>query len=135
MIYFDTNILVHSVINQDDKKRELAQQLISSSIKEKVFVLSTLSIQEFVFVLSKLNVENKVIYNRANFFTQFIKHNIDNYIVIKAVSLCSSRKNYRLINDTVHLFFAERYCNKLLTFDQDFKHFSSFSEINVEILK
>ncbi|EIM65083.1 PIN domain-containing protein [Desulfobacter postgatei 2ac9] len=38
------------------------------------------------------------------------------------------------INDVIHLKFAERYCEKLITFDKDFKRLSPFSKISIEVI-
>lgn len=135
MKYFDTNILVHSVVNQDEAKRKLSQKLITSAVKDKSFLLSTLSIQEFVFVLNKLNLDINVIDSRAKFFIQFVDFSIDKIIIAKAISLCAKMKNYKNINDAVHLCFAEKYCEDFVTFNKDFKKLVSFSKINIQILK
>ncbi|MEO8233066.1 MAG: PIN domain-containing protein [Ignavibacteriota bacterium] len=133
--YFDTNILIHSVVNQDEAKRKLSQKLITSAVKDKSIVISTLSIQEFVFVLNKLNLAIDVIDSRANFFIQFVDFSIDKNIIAKAISLCAKMKNYKNINDAVHLCFAEKYCEDFVTFDKDFKKLLTFSELNIQILK
>jgi predicted nucleic acid-binding protein len=38
------------------------------------------------------------------------------------------------INDIIHLKVAEQHCNKLITFDSDFRSLRSFSNIEIEII-
>jgi len=39
-----------------------------------------------------------------------------------------------IINDAVHLKFAEKYAAKLITFDNDFKKFQGHTDFEIEIL-
>ena len=42
--------------------------------------------------------------------------------------------NVIVINDAVHLKFAEKYASKLITFDKDLNKFKSLTSIVIEIL-
>jgi len=72
VIFFDTNVLVYFVVNQDARKQSVAQTLIQQAIENQVLVISPLVIIEFIFVLSKLNqlAEQQ---QAVLFFQQFIK--------------------------------------------------------------
>lgn len=39
VIFLDTNVLVYSIVNQDDVKQEISDRLIEGSIEEKVLTL------------------------------------------------------------------------------------------------
>ena len=52
MIYFDTNVLVHSLVNQNEANMNLAQMHIEHAIKTNQFLISPLVVQELMFVLS-----------------------------------------------------------------------------------
>lgn len=135
MKYFDTNILIYSVVDQDNKKREKSQQLIDGSIKSKEIILSPLSIIEFVFVLEKLKLSAEFIESRLSFFSQFVANSIDFELLKKALVICKSVGKYANINDAVHLAFAQKYADVIYTFDSDFKLLASSSQIKVQLLK
>lgn len=132
MIFFDTNVLVYFAINQDTRKQSLAQASIQQAIENKTLVISPLVMMEFIFVLSKLN--QLVGQERTvSFFQQFVKGQIEGDLVLSAYQLCAQHKQGKNINDVIHLKFAEKHCEKIITFDTDFKVLQAFSTINIEI--
>ncbi|UCH98738.1 MAG: PIN domain-containing protein [Candidatus Aminicenantes bacterium] len=62
-------------------------------------------------------------------------HTIDKNILKDAYALCKEINFCRNINDGIHLKVAEQYCNKLVTFDKDFKKFLNRTTIEIEILE
>ncbi len=132
MIFFDTNVLVYFVINQDTRKQSIAQSLLQQAIEKQMLVISPLVMIEFIFVLSKLNQlteQEKMVL----FFRQFIKEQIEENLVFSAYQLCTQHNYGKNINDVIHLKFAEKYCEKIITFDSDFKVLEPFSAIKIEI--
>ncbi len=132
MIYFDTNVLIYTVATQGDKKTEISNYLISKAIKRKEFFISELVLIELIFGLSKLKIENKEI---VDLYYDLSKSMINNDIVISAFKKCKLLNKCRNINDFVHLEIVNRYCDKLITFDSDFKNLEKFYDIEIEILK
>ncbi|OQW92800.1 MAG: hypothetical protein BWK78_00505 [Thiotrichaceae bacterium IS1] len=132
MTFFDTNVLVYFAINQDSKKQSIAQMLIQQAIEEQTLVVSPLVMIEFIFVLSKLNqlVEQE---KTVSFFQQFVKGEIEKDLVLSAYQLCVEHGHGKNINDVIHLKFAEKHCEKMVTFDNDFKALAPFSTIKFEI--
>ncbi len=132
VIFFDTNVLVYFAINQDTRKQSEAQAIIQQAIENKTLVISPLVMIEFIFVLSKLNqlVEQE---RTVSFFQQFVKGQIEGDLVLSAYQLCAQHKQGKNINDVIHLKFAEKHCEKIITFDTDFKVLQAFSTINIEI--
>jgi predicted nucleic acid-binding protein len=135
MLYLDTDILVYSIVNQDEKKLYSSQQLIKDLKRESKLLLSPLSLQELTFTLSKLNVEASIIHDTYSFFREFCQYQIDRVLLDDAFQLCQKLRYYRNINDTIHLKFAERYSDELVTYDSDFKRFQDKSKIKIRILK
>jgi len=133
VIFFDTNVLVYFAINQDVRKQSIAQILIQQAIEKQTLVISPLVIIEFIFVLSKLNQlveQDKVV----SFFQPFVKGQIDSNLVLSAYQLCAQHPEQgKNINDVIHLKFAEQHCEKIITFDSDFKSLASFSTIKLEL--
>lgn len=132
VIFFDTNVLVYFAINQDTRKQSLAQASIQQAIENKTLVISPLVMIEFIFVLSKLNqlLEQQ---RTVSFFQQFVKGQIEGDLIMSAYQLCTQHKQGKNINDVIHLKFAEKHCEKIITFDTDFKVLQAFSSINIEI--
>lgn len=71
-----------------------------------------------------------------SFFQQFVKGQIDSNLVLSAYQLCAQHQHPeqgKNINDVIHLKFAEQHCEKIITFDTDFKSLASFSTIKLEL--
>ena len=132
--YFDTNVLIHSVIDQDRLRRHTSQKLLDLAIVKNEIILSPLSIIEFVYVLSRLKLEDDFIRDRSQFFSRFVSNSIDTEILKNALSACGSGAKYKNINDAIHLFFAESYADILYTYDSDFKSLTPLAKIKVKIL-
>ena len=135
MIFFDTSVLVHSIINQDLKKQNLSDDLIVKALSEDKFLISPLVFSELYFVLSKLGVELSVIahavlpYKKLEYiFPVTVELTND------AFDLCTSLNSAKNINDAIHLKYAERYCDELITFDKDFKKFIPYTDLKITIL-
>lgn len=135
VIYFDTNVLVYYSINQDDVKQKLSSKLIEDAIKIKNFYISPLVFSEYIYALAKLNMLD-ISQPRVNFFSNYVKE-ISTYktIVLEASSFCREISFCKNINDVIHLKVAEQYCQKLVTFDSDFKKLQKHTDIHIEIIK
>lgn len=135
MLFFDTNIIVYSIVNLDEEKLNISQNLVNNALEENSILISPLILQEMIFTLGKLGVEPELIEENVDLWTNFSINKIDNDIVRKAFDLCKKANNFKIINDAIHLKFAEKYCTKLITFDKDFKKFKSFTDLEIEILQ
>ncbi|MFW5890712.1 MAG: type II toxin-antitoxin system VapC family toxin [bacterium] len=133
MTFFDTNILIYQAINQDLKKQKKATSYIDQSIDNNQFFISPLVLSEFIFVLAKLKIidEQK---EKIELYRKFASQNIDIQSVSDAYRLCIENQNCKNINDFIHLKTAEKYCKRLITFDNDFKKLQTLTNIKVEIL-
>ena len=133
MIFFDTNILVYSSINQDTAKQKLADEKILAGLKSNQIVISPLVLIEYLFVLSKLN---QIHFQQRNiaFFKTLAIGIISIDMVHEAYRICSSINYCKSINDVIHLKFAEQHCHKLITFDSDFKKLTPYTSLEIEIL-
>ena len=133
MLYFDTNILIYYCINQDDVKQKISKYLIENSIRENTFVISSLVLIEFIFTLNKIKKyeEQK---DKIEFFKKLTKFSVKKIDVFNAYEKCNKVNKCRNINDFIHLEIANRYCQKLITFDSDFKNLEELYDIKIEIL-
>jgi predicted nucleic acid-binding protein len=135
MLFFDANVIVYSIVNLDEEKLNISQQLVNNALEENSILISPLILQEMIFTLGKLGVDAELIEENVDLWTNFSINIIDNDIVRKAFDLCKKANNFKIINDAIHLKFAEKYCTKLITFDKDFKKLKSFTDLEIEILQ
>ncbi len=133
MIFFDTNILVYQAIDQDAVKQNKATSLIDKAIADNQFFISPLIVSEFIFVLGKLKIidEQK---DKIELYRKFSCENIDLKSIYDSYKLCAKNQICKNINDIIHLKIAEKYCQKIITFDSDFKKLQLFTNIDIEIL-
>jgi predicted nucleic acid-binding protein len=135
MWYFDTNILIYSITAVDEAKMRYSQRLINDSLKNNKFSISPVTLQELIFVLTKLRVEKQVLRDSFRSFLKYSKYEITSLIIKDAFDLCDKLDFCKSVNDAIHLKYAEKYCQKLLTFDGDFKKFKPHSELDIEIIE
>ena len=133
MIFFDTNILVYSSINQDTEKQLIVDQKILLALKNNELCISPLVLTEYLFVLAKLK-QIEIQQKNIVFFKSLAMGAIDTKLVDEAYKICSQASCCKSINDVIHLKFAENYCNKLITFDSDFEKLRPYTSLEIEIL-
>ncbi len=133
MTYFDTNILVYNSIEQDLNKSILSEELIKRSIHENSFAISSLVLSEYIFTLSKLKIIDEC-KDYIILYSKFCKFNFDKSDTLNAYKKCQKLKKCRNINDFIHLEIANRSCEKIVTFDSDFKNLQKFYDVKVKIL-
>jgi predicted nucleic acid-binding protein len=122
------------MINQDEQKMLFSQDRIKQASTDKELLISPLSLQELIYTLSKLNIKKEIIEEGYSIFKRFSMYYIDPSIIDDAYRLCGVVNSFKNINDAIHLKFAEKYCTKLITYDNDFKKFRDFSGIDIEII-
>src|SRR4051812_13669460 len=105
MIYFDSDVLIHYLIVQDQKKHELATELYQRAAKEKRFFISLLSLQEVSFVLAKLKVANEIITKKTGVFLANNPVDYDLSLFRRACDLAEIA-GYQNINDCLHTVIA-----------------------------
>ncbi len=136
MIFCDTNILVYSsLMTLDKNKYETSNNLLSELISEDALLINPLVLSEYIFVLSKLKIDENVIEQGINQFKDFVYSEISKDTILEAYKYSKQFSFGRNINDIIHIIVAESYCDKLYTFDKDFKIFIGKTNIEIEILK
>jgi predicted nucleic acid-binding protein len=135
MIYFDTNVLVHSLVNQNEANMNLAQTRIEHAIKTNQFIISPLAVQELVFVLSKLKCDKRYISKASQHFLPFVLGEINARVIKQATKIACEHDLGKSINDVTHLVLAQMHAKKLVTFDSDFLVMQQFSSIPIEWLR
>lgn len=134
MLYFDTDVLIHFIVNQENKKHEKAIKLVSRSISDNTFFISFVSLQETAFVLSKLGFEHDFISQNVKTFSHFAKAGVTVEIFHRACVLAESL-GFKNINDCLHIAIAEEFCDELVTYNKkDFQKASELTPIKISIL-
>lgn len=134
MVYIDTDVIIHFIVEQYKNRHQIAQEIISDLILNKKFLISFLSLQEMLFVLNKLNIENEIVVRNFNFFKKFAIYDIDENIFNRAIEI-AEETSFKNINDAIHTALSEKYCKKLITFNKnDFNNIKNFTNIEIEIL-
>ncbi len=134
MIYIDTNVIVYSYVNPEDSKHITSKHIIEELMSENNLILSPLILQELIFVLNKLKMDKGEIFEIYELFSKYSKYSLSIKLIKDACRLCFDIDSLRRINDAVHLKFAEKYADKLITFDNDFKKFQGHTDFEIEIL-
>lgn len=115
------------------EKQAVADERIQAALSENKLMISPLVMVEYVFVLAKLKqIDHQG--ETLSFFHNFVKGSLDGDDVRGADELCAITNGYRNINDAIHLKFAERHCENIITFDKDFNRFSPYTSTAIEIL-
>jgi predicted nucleic acid-binding protein len=71
MLFFDTNVIVYSIVNQDPEKLKISQELIGNALDENSILTSPLILQELVFTLGKLEIEPGLIEENFDLWMHF----------------------------------------------------------------
>ena len=134
MIFFDTNVLIYNSIEQDKMKGNLSDLLIKEAIDKDDFFISTLVFSEYLFTLAKLKILDEC-EDKIMLYSKYINSSIGKEDVIDAYNKCKTLNSCRNINDFIHLEIAEKYCEKIVTFDSDFKNLQNLYSVKIDILK
>ncbi|WP_031529811.1 type II toxin-antitoxin system VapC family toxin [Dyadobacter crusticola] len=135
MIYFDTDVLIHLLISQDQQKHEKAKSKFKSAAEQEHFFLSFLCLQETAFVLSKLGQKVDDIVNALSTFLAFEPVSYQASEMTRAIELAKV-VGFQNINDCIHLAIVENYCSTIYTFNKaDFGKLSRLTDLEVTILK
>ncbi len=134
MQYFDTDVLVHFVINQDLAKHQKAQELILQAAKSNTFLISFLSLNEFAFVLTKLKIDKNLIDRNLDVFLTSLPKEVD-LDTFQRARIFAEKTGYNSFSDCLHASIAEKFCNELFTFNKhDFKKIKRLTELKINIL-
>jgi predicted nucleic acid-binding protein len=135
MLYIDTNILIYFIYQtQDVNKFLISERLIEKSISINNLFISPLILQEFIYASFKIDKNKERIKDGFNLFKKYCKSEITKELLIESFELAEKLNYFQKINDCIHIKFAERHCDKLVTFDKDFEKFRQHTKLEIEIL-
>lgn len=134
MVYIDTDVLVHSLVNQNEQLHLKAIDLIDEMNNANRFFISWLSIQEVGFVLAKLNQPAAFINLKLDALISTSPFGYGGVEFTRAMSL-TEVIGYKNFNDCLHTAIAEQHCTDLYTCNyKDFKHIQPHTFLNIHFL-
>lgn len=88
-VFFDSNIFVYSVDNDEPSKKSIAQKLLSNAAKNKKAIISTQNLQEFYNAVTKKHRKTKkdAKLDVENFAHSFPIQQITPSIIFKAIDI------------------------------------------------
>lgn len=97
-------------------------------------IISSLVLQELVYALAKNNIDKFIVKEYHDKLKSFVNNNISKDIFEEAIQLSFNLNYFQNINDCIHIKFAERHCDKLMTFDKDFEKFKPHTKLEIDII-
>lgn len=93
-IFFDTNILVYSVDENDLQKNEIASQLLTDASSSKTGIISTQSLQEFYnVVVKKLKLSKQIAKEYVELFSsQLTVRQVTVPLILNAIDISIKNK-------------------------------------------
>ena len=93
-IFFDTNILVYSVDENDLQKKEIASQLLTDASSSKTGIISTQSLQEFYNVaVKKLKLSKQIAKEYVELFSsQLTVKQVTVPLILNAIDISINNK-------------------------------------------
>jgi predicted nucleic acid-binding protein len=134
MDYFDTDVLIHSLINQNPYLHLTINDLIKQIIKAERFSISWLTVQELGFVLAKLDQPASFI---SSTLSNFISASPAGYGLVEFNRAVEIAKivGFKNFNDCLHTAIAEQHCTDLYTCNtKDFKRIQPLTALNIHFL-
>jgi predicted nucleic acid-binding protein len=134
MNYIDTDVLIHSLVNQNSSLHLRTVDLIDEMNSRNELSFSWLSIQELGFVLAKLGQSSTFINSKLEALISSAPLDYGRSEFVRAMELANIT-GYKNFNDCLHTAIAEKYCTALYTCNyKDFKIIQSHTSLSIHFL-
>jgi|SRR5690606_11391036 len=134
MNYIDTDVLVHSLVNQNLDLHLSVNDLFEEMIVKDTFVISWLNIQEVGFVLAKLGQPVTFVSDRLSALMSVSPVGYGSAEFTRALEL-AKHIGFKDFNDCIHAAIAEQYCSDLYTCNyKDFERIKPHTSLNIHFL-
>lgn len=134
MNYFDTDVLIHSLVSQNANLHLKVNDLIEDSVNANQFIISWLSIQEIGFVLAKLEQPVQFISLKLEMLMSSgpVEYGLIEFT--RAVEIAKTI-GFKDFNDCLHTAIAEQHCTDLYTCNyRDFKKIQPLTSLKIHFL-
>jgi predicted nucleic acid-binding protein len=134
MNYIDTDVLIHSIINQNLNLHLKINDLIEEMANNDTFLISLLTIQEAGFVLAKLDQPVSFITSKMRVLLNSMPVQYGNIEFNRALELAEII-GFKDFNDCLHIAIAEQHCTDLFTCNyKDFKKIQPLTSVKIHFL-
>ncbi|WP_028295884.1 type II toxin-antitoxin system VapC family toxin [Olivibacter sitiensis] len=134
MNYIDTDVLIHSLVNQNPGLHLKVNDLIEKMIVDDTFLISWLNIQEVGFVLAKLDQPADFISAKLMTLMSSLPVAYGSIEFTRALELAKTI-GFKDFNDCIHTAIAEQHCSGLYTYNyKDFKRIQPYTSLNIHFL-
>lgn len=135
MKYFDTDVIINAVIEQDAVKHQEAKTLLFNALNDNTFVISTLVIQEIGYALARIGLPTEEIERNLAFFSSLSVYLVEHASLTRGIVL-AHQIGFKNINDCIHTAVAESInCEQLYTYNKsDFKRIQKLTNLKISIL-
>jgi predicted nucleic acid-binding protein len=114
MDYIDTDVLIHSLVNQNLNLHLKANDTIEEMISGNRFLISWLSIQEIGFVLAKLDQPVSFISSKLDVLMSSLPVAYSVIEFNRAIEIAKTI-GFKDFNDCLHTAIAEQHCTDIYT--------------------
>lgn len=134
MNYIDTDVLIHSIINQNPDLHLKINDIIEEMAVNNTFLISLLTIQETGFVLAKLDQPQSLIISKMRVLLDAMPVKYGNAEFNRALELAEAI-GFKDFNDCLHMAIAEQHCTDLFTCNyKDFKRIQPLTKVKIHFL-
>jgi predicted nucleic acid-binding protein len=134
MDYIDTDVLIHSLVNQNLNLHLKVNDLIEKVVADDRFLISWLSIQEIGFVLAKLDQPISFISSKIDSLMSSLPVGYSLSEFTRAIKLAEI-VGFKDFNDCLHTAIAEQHCSDLYTCNyKDFRRIQPHTSLNIHFL-
>lgn len=134
MNYIDTDVMIHSLVSQNQNLHLKVNDMIEEMIENNLFLISWLSIQEIGFVLAKLD-------QPVDFITLKLRTLMGSSpIIYGAIEFTRALELAKVIgfkdfNDCLHTAIAEQHCTDIYTCNyKDFKRIEPHTSLAIHFV-
>jgi len=134
MNYIDSDVLIHSLVNQNPTLHLIVNDLLNEMLYQHTFRISWLNVQEIGFVLARLEQPREFISAKLKLLMLSLPCQYGSRECMRALELAEII-GYKNFNDCLHTAIAEQHCTNLYTCNsKDFKRIQPHTSLNIHFL-
>lgn len=134
MIYFDTDVLINLLVEQDPAKHQFTKEFYQTVVDQQRFFISKLCVLETAFILRKLGQTPDDIEAMLDAFLAYQPVSSSDSEMRRCIVL-AKLIGFQNISDCLHTAIAEIHCTELVTYNKsDFKRIQKHSKLKITIL-
>ena len=134
MIYFDTDVLINLLVEQDPAKHQFTKEFYQTVVDQQRFFISKLCVLETAFILRKLGQTPDDIEAMLDAFLAYHPVSSSDNEMRRCIAL-AKLIGFQNISDCLHTAIAETHCTEFVTYNKsDFQRIKKHSKLKITIL-